>query len=147
METTVPNSRPCLSSDSVTCAIKKGIAPSQMLQEAIIFIIDEVTLLHRKVAAAIGNTLRDIRSSNDIMDGLLTLLCGDFRQILPVVPHGTQSNIVDACLKSSYLWPSVTSFQLTTNIRVLLNADEGVQIEVAPDYISIHHFGKKSVLT
>ena len=77
------------------------------------------------------------------MDGMLTLLCGDFRQILPVVPHGTQSNIVDACLKSSHLWPSVTSFQLTTNIRVLLNADEGVQIEAAPDYISIHPFGKK----
>ena len=92
------------------------------------------------------------------MGGLLTLLCGDFRQILPVAPHGTPSNIVDAYLKSYYLWPSVTSFKLTTNMRVLFNADEGVQtfsedllcignglqqIEAALDYISIHYFGKQ----
>ena len=79
-------------SDSVTCAIKKGTALSQMLQEGTILIIDEVTFLHRKLIEAIDNTLRDIRSSNDIMGGLLTLLCGDFRQIFPVVLHGTRSN-------------------------------------------------------
>ena len=128
-----------------------------MLHEGTILIIDELTLLHRKVIEAVDNT-HDIRSSIEIMGGLLTLLCGDFRQILPVAPHRTRSNIIDACLKSSYLWPSVTSFQLTTNMMVLLNADEGVQtfsedllcignglqqIEAAPDYISIHHFGKQ----
>ena len=63
-----------------------------MLQEATIWITDEVTLLSRKLIEVIDNTLRDIRSPNYIMGGLLTLLCGDFRQILPVVPHGTRSN-------------------------------------------------------
>ena len=32
------------------------------------------------------------------------LFCGDFSQILPVIQGGTRSNIVDSCLKKSFLW-------------------------------------------
>jgi len=52
------------------------------------------------------------------------LLCGDFRQILPVIPRGARGNIVDACLKKSYLWDSVTVKHLHTNMRVYLCGDQ-----------------------
>ena len=51
------------------------------------------------------------------------LLCGDFRQILPVIQGGTRGNIVDACLKRSHLWDSVVVKQLHTNMRVHLCGD------------------------
>jgi len=51
------------------------------------------------------------------------LLAGDWRQILPVVGHGSRAQIVDAALKSSYLWQHVTVVKLTKNMRVLLTGE------------------------
>ena len=52
------------------------------------------------------------------------LLCGDFRQILPVIQGGTRGNIVDSCLKKSFLWDYVIVKHLHTNMRVHLHGDE-----------------------
>ena len=52
------------------------------------------------------------------------LLCGDFRQILPVIQGGTRGNIVDSCLKKSFLWDHVVVKHLHTNMRVHLHGDE-----------------------
>ena len=90
------------------------------------------------------------------MGGLLTLLCGDFRQILPVIRQGTRANIVDACLKPSSLWRLVQQYRLTTNMRVALQADERAEMFAnkllrlgngetdtvqSPDYVSLLNFG------
>ena len=60
------------------------------------------------------------------MGGIPTLLCGDFRQILPVVKRGTRSNIVNVSLKTSHMCHPVTVKHLTTNMRAHLSGDEGV---------------------
>ena len=52
------------------------------------------------------------------------LLCGDFRQILPVIQGGTRGNIVDSCLKKSLLWDHVIVKLLHTKMRVHLHGDE-----------------------
>ena len=52
------------------------------------------------------------------------LLCGDFRQILPVIQGGTRGNIVDSGLKKSFLWDHVVVKHLQTNMRVHLHGDE-----------------------
>src|SRR5436190_15644318 len=44
--------------------------------------------------------------------------CGDFRQILPVVPRGTHGQIVSACLKHSPLWHHIQHLPLTINMRL-----------------------------
>jgi ATP-dependent DNA helicase PIF1 len=46
------------------------------------------------------------------------VICGDFRQILPVIPGGNCADIVQACLKASNLWQYVTTLTLTTNMQV-----------------------------
>ena len=52
------------------------------------------------------------------------LLCGDFRQVLPVIQGGTRGNIVDSCLKKSYLWDHIVVKHLHTNMRVHLRGDK-----------------------
>ena len=106
------------------CNIKKGTVLAKVILDAKAIIVDEAPMTHRCVFEAVDRTLRDIRSIDAPFGGIPTLLCGDFRQILPVVKNGTRANIVDASLKSSYLWQSVTILHLTTNMRVHMCGDE-----------------------
>ena len=50
--------------------------------------------------------------------GITTIFSGDWRQILPVVAHGTRPQIISRCLKSSPLWEHVETMQLTINMRI-----------------------------
>ena len=75
---------------------------------------------HKHVFESIDRTMQNIRKKNHchLGDWLYSvLLAGDWRQILPVVRHGSRPDIVDATLKSSYLWQIVTRLQLTQNMR------------------------------
>ena len=67
--------------------------------------------------------MQDIRKKSLPFGGLVGLLAGDWRQILPVVRHGSRPDIVDATLKSSYLWQIVTRLQLTQNMRSKLRGE------------------------
>ena len=42
---------------------------------------------------------------------------GDFRQIPPVVKHGSRAEVVSSCLNRSYLWRYVKVLKLTINMR------------------------------
>ena len=53
-----------------------------------------------------------------------TILCGDFRKILPVIQRWRRCNIVDSCLKKTFLWEHVVVKHLHTNMRVHLCEDE-----------------------
>jgi ATP-dependent DNA helicase PIF1 len=54
---------------------------------------------------------------------LPVVFCGDFRQILPVVPKGTRADIVHATVNSSFLWRSCRVLKLTKNMRLQLSDD------------------------
>ena len=56
------------------------------------------------------------------MGGKVLLLCGDFRQTLPVVPHAGRVQAIEACLKRHPIWQNVKCFPLRQNMRV--NHDE-----------------------
>jgi PIF1-like helicase/Helicase len=43
---------------------------------------------------------------------------GDFQQILPVIPRGSRADIVDACLRMSYLWNNIIILKLRKNMRL-----------------------------
>ncbi|GBN94978.1 hypothetical protein AVEN_9899-1 [Araneus ventricosus] len=49
--------------------------------------------------------------------GKVTIIGGDFRQTVPVVPRGTRADVIESCIKSSPLWSKFTHLSLTTNIR------------------------------
>ena len=111
--------------DQPTCSIKRGTALAKVIKDAAAIVIDEAPMIHKSAFEALDRTLKDITGSLKPMGGIPTLLCGDFRQILPVVKRGTRSNIVNASLKTSDLWNHVTVKHLTTNMRAHLSGIEG----------------------
>ncbi|XP_061364791.1 uncharacterized protein LOC133308202 [Gastrolobium bilobum] len=50
--------------------------------------------------------------------GKVVVLGGDFRQILPVIPHGSRQDIVHATINSSHLWSHCHLLTLTKNMRL-----------------------------
>ncbi len=73
---------------------------------------------------AVDRTLRDIRKTNAPFGGVVTVLAGDWRQILPVVPGGTRADIVGKCLKRSPLWSACSPLAMVTNMRARLAGGE-----------------------
>ncbi|CAF4891106.1 unnamed protein product [Pieris macdunnoughi] len=78
---------------------------------------------HRAHVEAVDRTLKDLRSSANVMGGITFVFAGDFRQTLPVVNRGTRADIMKACLKSSHLWTSVQHLNLRTNMRAHLHGN------------------------
>src|SRR2546429_5449638 len=73
---------------------------------------------YRFAFEAVDRTFRDLTGINKPFGGIIVVLGGDFRQILPVVIRGTRSHIIDACIKSSDLWRYVNVIHLTINMRI-----------------------------
>lgn len=94
-----------------------------MLQQWKLLVWDECTMPHKRAVEALNRTMQDIKSNRSIMGGMVVLLAGDFRQILPVIARGTPADEINACLKASKLWAHVQKFSLTTNMRVQLHND------------------------
>ena len=101
------------------CNISKSSSVAQLITKCKLLIIDEVTMAHKFIFEAMDRTFQELLQSSKPMGGITTVLSGDWRQILPVVRRGTRADIVDACLKNSYLWQHVQTYQLKTNMRIL----------------------------
>ncbi|KAK9732804.1 hypothetical protein RND81_04G023600 [Saponaria officinalis] len=61
--------------------------------------------------------LRDLCNPKLPFGGKVIVFGGDFRQILPVVPHKSLRESVSASLVASHLWPEMIRFRLVENIR------------------------------
>lgn len=53
-----------------------------------------------------------------LFGGKTMLLSGDFRQILPVIPKASDTQIMKACISYSDLWQYFNILKLTKNMRV-----------------------------
>ena len=99
-----------------------------VLKSAKLIVWDECSMSHKKAFEALDRTLKDLKENNLLFGGVTFLICGNFRQTLPVVPKGTTADEYNACLKKSVLWRSVERFQLTINMRVHLRGDQGASL-------------------
>lgn len=90
------------------------------------------------------------QNKNKIFAGKTVLLCGDFRQILPVVPHGSREVLIEHCVTSWHEFESFHHVTLTQNMRALPheiefveflkrigNGTEWVFLEFGPNIIEI----------
>ena len=75
-----------------------------MIREATLMIWDEAMMCHRHALEAIDRSFREIRGVNLPFGGIVTVVMGDFRQVLPVVPKASRAQIVAACFSRSRLW-------------------------------------------
>jgi hypothetical protein len=102
-------------------------------------------MAHRKALEALDVTLKDLRGNN-LMGEALILLCGDFRQALPVIPKSTLADELHVCLKHSFLWRHVQNITLTQNMRLHLR-DESAHIfsnkllEIGEGRLAVHSSG------
>ena len=122
--------------DIPLCSIKKGTALSRVILEGKATVVDEAPMTNKLAFEALDRTLRDLTGKERPMGGMCMLLCGDFRQILPVIQGGTRGNIVDSCLKKSFLWDHIIVKHLHTNMRVHLHWDEAAG-ELASQLLAI----------
>ncbi|XP_043210441.1 uncharacterized protein LOC122375236 [Amphibalanus amphitrite] len=112
-----------LHADENVCGIAQRTPEAELLQACRLIVWDEAAMANRRALEAVDRTMRDLRDTDEEFGGIMTVLSGDWRQILPVVRYGCRAQVVDACLKSSPLWNTVTVMQLETNMRVQLHQD------------------------
>ena len=106
--------------ETLRCNIARGTALAKLLKEASAIVIDETTMAHKTMYEAMNGTFHDILNNTLTFGGIPVLLCGDFRQLLPVVKSGTRAQIVKASIKRSYLWRNIKVRHLTIYMRVFL---------------------------
>ena len=78
-------------------------------------------MMHKYCFEALDKTLRDIMGNSNktgtTFGGKVIIFGGDFRQILPMIPRGSRSDIVHATINASYLWDYCHILRLTKNMR------------------------------
>ncbi|KAG3195902.1 hypothetical protein PC128_g8083 [Phytophthora cactorum] len=118
--------------DTSTCSIYKQSHLKGLIQKASLVIWDEAPMTHRHVFEAVDRSLRDLMDNDDEpFGGKVFVLSGDFLQILPVVVRGTPAQTIDACLKSSKLWPKFQQLHLRENMRVMSAQNKSTAIDLA----------------
>ena len=120
------------------CDIKRGTNLSDLLRQTSLIIWDEALMTDRKCLEALDRTLRDILSVDDPLfanipfGGMVVVLGGDLRQILPVIEGGTRAQVVAATITKSSLWQHVKVLTLTENMRLAVpDADVALKQEIA----------------
>ena len=107
-----------------TCHIEQNSELAELLENTSLIIWDEAPMAHKHCIESLNRTLRDILSRNDKSNadipfgGITVVFGGDFRQTLPVIPKATRTEIVNSCLKRSYLWEHMTIIKLSENMRL-----------------------------
>ncbi|KAG2868807.1 hypothetical protein PC113_g683 [Phytophthora cactorum] len=118
--------------DTSTCSIYKQSHLKGLIQKASLVIWDEAPMTHRHAFEAVDRSLRNLMDNDDEpFGGKVFVLSGDFRQILPVVVRGTPAQTIDACPKSSTLWPKSQQLHLRENMRVMSAQNESTATELA----------------
>ncbi|CAA0819992.1 PIF1 helicase, partial [Striga hermonthica] len=107
-----------------TCDISQQSPLADLIVRCRLIIWDEAPMMNKYCFQAVDNTLRalmqvvDPSRKNLPFGGKSVVFGGDFRQILPVVPKGTRSDIVNATINSSSLWRDCIILRLTQNMRL-----------------------------
>ncbi|XP_020270903.1 ATP-dependent DNA helicase PIF1-like [Asparagus officinalis] len=103
----------------------------------------------RVAIETLDRTLRDIMDQDAPFGGKVIVFCGDFRQVLPVVPCARRSQPVRESLVSSYLWSKMEKLKLSKNMRArtdstfsdfLLRVGNGDEPTMADDLIALPTF-------
>ncbi|UYV70161.1 hypothetical protein LAZ67_7002036 [Cordylochernes scorpioides] len=105
------------------CNLNADSAMDEVLRQCKFIVWDECTMAHKHALEAVDITLKDCRQDQRPMGGVVLLLAGDFRQILPIIPRGTIADELHACLKTSPLWSFVERLTLSTNMRAVNSGD------------------------
>lgn len=114
---------PIVVDETTTSTMRLNSYEARRLKEAEVIIIDEASMLSKNILRMIDLLLKEIMKNNQPFGGKVFILGGDFRQTSVVIPHGTELDIIEHCLKQSPLWRFVRQFSLTENMRIAGQTD------------------------
>ena len=140
---------------------------NQVLRRAGLLIWDEASMSPKEAVDGADALLRDLTGDGRWFGGKVVLFAGDFRQVLPVMPHASRDEIVAHSLRFHTLWREnlVNEFSLKGNARALadeayakylLTVGDGAAsvhaevtpcvIELPPQICAPQHWGKKELI-
>lgn len=105
--------------DDSSSNIKAQSKDAEILRKTDVFIWDEAPMAPRYALEIIDRTLRDFTNINAPFGGKMLVIGGDFRQLLPIKPKGTRSEIINLSIKFSPLWKYFKKYSLIQNMRTL----------------------------
>jgi len=94
---------------------------AELIRQCDLIIWDEAPMANRAVLACVEECCRRIMNNNAPFGGKVIILLGDFRQTCPVIPRGTKTDILNACITQCDFWPQ---FQINRLIRPIRNAED-----------------------
>ncbi|XP_017217347.2 uncharacterized protein LOC108194922 [Daucus carota subsp. sativus] len=121
---------PIVLDDHSMCSISHQSDIAELIKRTSLIIWDEAPMQHRYSFECLDRSLRDIMKAVDPnrfhlpFGGITVVLGGDFRQILPVIPRGSEGEIVSSCITRSKLWKIATVFKLYQNMRLNKGTNE-----------------------
>ena len=95
---------PLVLNETSVSAIKPGTVDGRRLKEAAVIIWDEAPMAPKSAVHTFERLLRDIMRSDEPFGGKVVVFGGDFRQVLPVVKHGSRTTMIEESFKHSPLW-------------------------------------------
>ena len=104
-------------SEGRTCNVSKQSSLATMIRGSKLITWDKAPMSKRSAIEALNDLMQDLMNSSEIFGGKVVVFGGDFRQTLPIVRRGNQSETINACIINSPLWPSLKKLQLTENMR------------------------------
>ncbi|XP_055306515.1 ATP-dependent DNA helicase pif1-like [Sitodiplosis mosellana] len=100
------------------------------LNSLALIIIDEISMCPLLLLKLLDRLFKDLCTDENkkhlLFGGKTFLLCGDFRQILPVIPHGSRATLIDNCITSWDEFENFHRFTLNQNMRASPNEIEYV---------------------
>ncbi|EFO96653.1 hypothetical protein CRE_02649 [Caenorhabditis remanei] len=111
-------------SDGMNCGIVLGSEEASALRALSAVIWDEVCMSDRRIVSAVDNLFRDLHDSLLPFGGILIIMGGDWRQILPIVQGVRDQGVIPYILKNCEdIWNRVETFHLTINQRAIDDPD------------------------
>uniref|UniRef100_A0A8R1EDJ0 ATP-dependent DNA helicase n=1 Tax=Caenorhabditis japonica TaxID=281687 RepID=A0A8R1EDJ0_CAEJA len=108
-----------IGNDSKTSNHSKGSDEAKKLKEVDVIIWDECSMISKTALETADFVLRELTDSPSAFGEKRIVLGGDFRQILPVIRHGTKTDPINNCIKNSYPWIQFQKFSLLDNTRII----------------------------
>ncbi len=99
------------------CCIRKQDDLVVLIHQTKLILWDEAPMTNKLTFETMDRTLCDFTDKNEPFGGIVFIMSGDFRQVLPIITRGSHTDIVSASIKNSYLWEFVEVFHLPENMR------------------------------
>lgn len=91
--------------DNSVSRITPNSSEGYLMRNCDLIMWDEATTAHKYAYETVDRLFRDVtQKRNSYFGSKIFVLSGDFRQTLPVVRRGTSLDVINSCVKRSYIW-------------------------------------------